>query len=95
MRHVRVGLLAKGPVGLARSRTLSGMDVQALIARLEPLPSVLEALLLGLRSADWTWRPADGGWSILEIVTHLLAEEVHDFRVRTRSTLEDPPSVSG
>jgi hypothetical protein len=40
--------------------------------------------------ADWRWRPANGGWSILEIVNHLVSEEVDDFRIRTRLTLEDP-----
>jgi hypothetical protein len=66
------------------------MDVAALLRRLERLPDTLEALLAGLPLADWRWRPADGAWSILEIVGHLLAEEVDDFRARARLTLEDP-----
>lgn len=66
------------------------MDVAALIARLERLPDAAEALVAGLPAADWRWRPADGGWSILEIVGHLVAEEVDDFRTRARLTLEDP-----
>lgn len=66
------------------------MDAAALIARLERLPGTLEALLAGLPLADWRWRPADDKWSILEVVGHLVAEEIDDFRARTRMTLEDP-----
>src|SRR5262245_28797663 len=66
------------------------MDVAALLARLERLPDVLETLLRGLTPEDWRWRPETGGWSILEVVNHLVAEEVDDFRTRTRSTLEHP-----
>ena len=66
------------------------MDAAALIARLARLPDALDALLAGLPLADWRWRPADGGWSILEVVGHLVAEEVDDFRARARLTVEDP-----
>ena len=66
------------------------MDAAAIVSRLEGFPAVLDALLLGLPDADWRWRPAKGGWSILEVVNHLVDEEVEDFRLRTRSTLEDP-----
>jgi hypothetical protein len=66
------------------------VDAAALIARLERLPGTLDSLLAGLPLADWRWRPADGGWSILEVVGHLVAEEVDDFRTRARLTVEDP-----
>jgi uncharacterized damage-inducible protein DinB len=66
------------------------MDANALMRRLERFPGALAALLAGLPEEDWRWRPAEGGWSILEVVNHLADEEVEDFRARTRSTLEDP-----
>jgi hypothetical protein len=66
------------------------MDVPAILSRLESFPSVLEALLAPLSDAAWRQRPNARGWSILEIVNHLVDEEVEDFRARTRSTLEDP-----
>jgi hypothetical protein len=44
----------------------------------------------GLAAADARWRPDEGGWSILEIVTHLADEEVEDFRRRVELTLRDP-----
>jgi hypothetical protein len=36
------------------------------------------------------FRPEPGKWSLLEILCHLGDEERHDFRMRVRSTLEDP-----
>ncbi|MBM4003262.1 MAG: DinB family protein [Planctomycetes bacterium] len=39
---------------------------------------------------DARWRPADGSWSIVEVVSHLCDEEEYDFRARVRSTLESP-----
>lgn len=65
------------------------MDAAALIARLAPFPDTLDALLARLPDADWRWRPAEGGWSILEVVNHLVDEEVEDFRARVRLVLED------
>ncbi len=57
---------------------------------MERVPAAVEALVAGLPETDWRWRPPEGGWSILEVVNHLVDEEVHDFRTRVRSTLEDP-----
>jgi hypothetical protein len=42
-----------------------------------------------LPTDDARWKPADGAWSILEIIMHLCDEEVDDFRTRVRLTLED------
>jgi uncharacterized damage-inducible protein DinB len=66
------------------------MDANALAARLEHLPAALDALLARLPDADWRWRPPEGGWSILEVVNHLVDEEVEDFRGRVRMLVEDP-----
>ena len=65
------------------------MNADALIARLAPTPDVLDALLAKLPDADWRWRPAEGGWSLIEVVNHLVDEEVEDFRARVRLILED------
>ncbi len=66
------------------------MDVAALTARMERMPAVLEDLLEGTSAEDVRWRPPEGGWSIVEILNHLVDEEVEDFRARLRCTLEDP-----
>lgn len=60
------------------------------MAQLERTPNALAGLLAGLSDADMRFRPPAGGWSILEVVGHLLAEEVEDFRARLESTLADP-----
>jgi hypothetical protein len=36
------------------------------------------------------WKPPTGEWSILEIVRHLVDEEIEDFRRRVRLTIETP-----
>jgi uncharacterized damage-inducible protein DinB len=79
------------PVAPSRdgARSICAMDADALIARLAPFPGTLDALLAKLPEADWRWRPAEGGWSILEVVNHLADEEAEDFRARVRLILED------
>jgi len=66
------------------------MDAKALIDRLEHTGGVIRGLASGVPIADARWKPESGAWSILEIVCHLADEEESDFRVRLRSTLEDP-----
>lgn len=66
------------------------MDLNVLIASMESFPAVLASAAGGLTAAQARWKPASGAWSVLEIVCHLVDEEVEDFRVRVLSTLEDP-----
>ncbi len=66
------------------------MRPERLIQRLERFGDILPAVVEGLPDDDARWRPADGAWSILEIVTHLADEETEDFRRRVESTLADP-----
>jgi hypothetical protein len=66
------------------------MHPDRLIASLEHFCSVLPAVVRGTSDADARWKPADGAWSILEVVRHLGDEEVEDFRMRVELTLRDP-----
>src|SRR5262245_44226534 len=66
------------------------MNAQAIIDRLERFGPTLAAAVAGVPTEDARWKPASGGWSILEIVCHLGGEEVDDFRARLFSTLRDP-----
>ncbi len=66
------------------------MSPDQLIERLERFPKTLAAVVSGLPDADARWRPDGGGWSILEIVTHVADEETDDFRTRLELTLRDP-----
>lgn len=74
--------------GIVRAN-LRAMNADALIARLAPFPATLDTLLAGLPDADWRWRPAEGKWSIVEIVNHLVDEESEDFRARVVFVLGD------
>jgi len=56
---------------------------------MERFQHVLPALLNGLDPESIAWKPPSGNWSILEIVCHLADEEVEDFRIRVRMTLEN------
>ena len=66
------------------------MNVESLIGRLDRFAEALPAVVAGIPGADARWRPPEGGWSILEIVTHLADEEVEDFPARLKLTLRDP-----
>src|SRR5436189_6415162 len=66
------------------------MNPTHLIASLERFAHILPALVRDVSAGDGKWRPADGAWSILEIVAHLCDEEVDDFRTRVRLILESP-----
>jgi len=66
------------------------VNEEAIIERMSATPGALASLVGALAEADARWRPADGGWSILEIVNHLADEETEDFRPRLESTLADP-----
>jgi hypothetical protein len=61
-----------------------------LIDRLEWFGSALPAVVAGVPLDDARWKPADEAWSIVEIVRHLLDEEIEDFRRRIRLTIESP-----
>lgn len=66
------------------------MDADALIADLSGFPTVLQAAVAGLDDEHWRWKPESGGWSVLEVVCHLLDEDAEDFPLGLRLTLEDP-----
>jgi hypothetical protein len=66
------------------------METTSLIERLEAFPAALRALAAPLPPSEGRRRPAEGKWSVLEVLGHLIDEEVLDFRVRTKSTLDDP-----
>ena len=60
------------------------------IDRLAAFAGVPKLLLGGLDAKSARWRPDSEDWSIIEIVSHLVDEEVEDFRMRLRLTLEAP-----
>ncbi len=72
---------------------MPAVDTTALIDRLERFAGIVPALAAGLSQRDAHWRPAEGGWSIVEIVAHLADEETDDFGKRLELTLRDPAAA--
>ncbi|CAG0992179.1 hypothetical protein PHYC_02359 [Phycisphaerales bacterium] len=66
------------------------MDHRAIIKRIEQFGSTLVCVVSGLSDDEVRWKPPSGAWSILEIVCHLVDEEIRDFRLRLFQTLRDP-----
>lgn len=66
------------------------MNLGAILARMARFPDVLDALLAGVSDDGARWRPDGEGWSLVEIVDHLVDEEEVDFGPRLRVVLEDP-----
>lgn len=69
------------------------MNLDAIVGRMAGYPAALRAIVALVSSEDARWRPGPEHWSILEVCCHLLDEEREDFRLRLRSTLEDPKRV--
>ena len=65
------------------------MNAEAIIARMEPTPAAVRALISGVTAADARFKPPSGAWSIVEIVAHLVDEDRDDFRRRLKLTLEE------
>lgn len=65
-------------------------NAASLIESLEHFGVALPAAVRGIKTAHARWKPPDGAWSILEVVRHLIDEEIEDFRRRLRLTLETP-----
>jgi hypothetical protein len=66
------------------------MKIDSITLRMRANAVAIRALVQDVGDAQARWRPGDGHWSILEVVTHLADEEPDDFRTRLRLTLEDP-----
>ncbi len=66
------------------------VNMSWVVGRLEANAFVFGGLLRGVESAQATWKPAAGKWSLLEVINHVAEEEAVDFRTRLRLVLEDP-----
>ena len=66
------------------------MQLDRMIASLKSFGETLPQLVSNVSAEKAKWKPPSQNWSILEIVCHLVDEEVEDFRRRVQMTLEDP-----
>ncbi|MCP4123164.1 MAG: DinB family protein [Bacteroidetes bacterium] len=64
--------------------------VQSIIHSLDQNQLAFRGLLDNPPNPLIHWRPAEDKWCLLEIVCHLIDEEVDDFRMRVKTTLETP-----
>jgi hypothetical protein len=69
---------------------MTAFDASALIRRLSHGGAWVRALTDPLTLEEMQFVPSHGAWSVAEILGHLADEETEDFRIRVRSTLEDP-----
>ena len=73
------------------------MNTDACISRLSANAEAIEAMLRGITPDQTRWKPANGGWSMIEVINHLRDEEREDFRQRIDYTLhrtqEDWPPI--
>jgi hypothetical protein len=69
---------------------MADFDPARLIDRMEAFAAAPRTVIGHASTAEARRKPASGAWSILEIVCHLVDEEVEDFRARLRSTIETP-----
>ena len=66
------------------------MESSILIDRLYNNLEIFKSLTIGVRSAEYKWKPQAEKWSILEVFHHLYDEEREDFRLRIKYTLKNP-----
>lgn len=66
------------------------MKPEEIIQQLEINRLVFQSLLTGRHEDEYTFKPDNQSWSILEILCHLIDEEREDFKTRIRNTLETP-----
>ncbi|TBN01885.1 DinB family protein [Hyunsoonleella flava] len=70
------------------ARTLVNMGFHDIINQLESNQEVFDNLLKNKTDYHYNWRPKPEKWNLLEIVCHLLDEEILDFRARVKHALE-------
>ena len=65
-------------------------DIPAAVSSLTSSGAAIRALVDGMSPTDARWKPAVDRWSILEVINHLVDEEVEDFRARLDVILHHP-----
>lgn len=56
------------------------MDIHFLMAQWKATPQRVASLLEGISSEEARLRPTPDDWSVLEVINHLVDEEIQDFR---------------
>ena len=65
-------------------------EIEAAARSLDATGDAIRSLLRGVSAADARWKPAVDRWSLIEVINHLIDEEVEDFRSRLDLILHHP-----
>ncbi len=66
------------------------MEINKAITQLRHQGIVIRSLTADITEENARWKPDDNSWSILEVLNHLLDEEIFDFRQHTEHILFTP-----
>ena len=66
------------------------MDQQHLITQLKVQGEAILNLPEGLTDEQVRWKPSPENWSVLEVLNHLVDEEIHDFKRHLDHILHTP-----
>ncbi|MEL6986701.1 MAG: DinB family protein [Bacteroidota bacterium] len=60
------------------------------IQNLELNKEIFSKLLVNKSSTEYKWKQEESKWCLLEIVGHLIDEEIYDFRTRLKTVMDTP-----
>lgn len=66
------------------------MQLQTVVSQLKTQARGIISLVDGLTGEDARWKPALNSWSVLEVLSHLVDEEIYDFRAHLDHILHTP-----
>ena len=66
------------------------MDLERLTSQMEQIARAVEALVQEVSEDQTRWKPDPDAWSILDMINHLVYEEVNDFGDRLDLVLHRP-----
>lgn len=69
------------------------MKTSIIVKKLAANKDVFQHLLSNLTKEEILWRPHPKHWCLLEILCHLNDNEHEDFKIRVKSTLENPANL--
>jgi hypothetical protein len=66
------------------------MNIHTATTQLKTQGQAVAALVTGLTLEEARWKPALDSWSVLEVLNHLVDEEIYDFRTHLDHILHSP-----
>ncbi len=66
------------------------IDAKLIMDHLERNKGIILSLFSDFESEEIFWKASDEKWCALEVLCHMIDEEVEDFRTRIKTTLKEP-----